>query len=88
MSLGRPGGSQAIAKARGNEHPVLFISGVATSVSEWKRFHSGYYLHSLTLVATLQYQSPQASTLYTKVAKSAKKELEVVSSFALFAILV
>jgi len=34
------------------------------------------------------YQSPQASTLYTKVAKSAKKELEAVSSFALFATLV
>jgi hypothetical protein len=33
-------------------------------------------------------QSPQASTLYTKVAKFAKKELEVVSSFALFATLV
>jgi hypothetical protein len=34
------------------------------------------------------YQSPQAPTLYTKVAKSAKKELEVVRSFALFATLV
>jgi hypothetical protein len=33
-------------------------------------------------------QSPQASTLYTKIAKSAKKELEEVSAFALFAILV
>jgi hypothetical protein len=36
----------------------------------------------------LSYQSPQASTLYTKVAKSAKKELEAVRSFALFATLV
>jgi hypothetical protein len=82
MNLGRLGGRSATAKAWNNEHPVLFISGVATSVSEWTRFHS------LTLAATLQNQSPQASTLYTKVAKSAKKELELVSSFALFAILV
>ena len=34
------------------------------------------------------YQSPQASTLYTKFAKSAKKELEVARCFALFAPLV
>jgi hypothetical protein len=34
------------------------------------------------------YQSPQASTPYTKVAKSAKKEIEVASSFAFFATLV
>jgi hypothetical protein len=37
---------------------------------------------------TESYQSPEASILYTKVAKSAKKELEVAGSFALFATLV
>jgi hypothetical protein len=34
------------------------------------------------------HQSPQASALYTKVAKSAKKELETVNFFAIFATLV
>jgi hypothetical protein len=33
-------------------------------------------------------QLPKSYAPYTKVAKSAKKELEMVSSFALFAILV
>jgi hypothetical protein len=37
--------------------PVLFISGVATSVSEWKRFHS------LTLVATLHQAESSAGLL-------------------------
>ena len=48
---------------------------------------------SFGLVATsvsewISPQLPKTSALYTKVAKSAKKELEVTSPFALFAILV
>jgi hypothetical protein len=55
---------------------------------EVKRFHLGRVQANLLLRSRASHQLPQTSALYTKVAKSAKKKLEVVSFFVLFATLV